>query len=237
MPAGDSDSEEETREYPAFTGPYPRQPEAGDPRFEPRPGGVPRPSPPPSPSPPSSPPTGWPSRRPVDDRYAQPAPRGLGVRRGVPEPRYATSGLTVSAGLVLLVFGLVATLVGLAGVALGDLLDEVVRIARDADVDLTRRALRTLFTSASWVLLAVGAVHLLSAFGVFLHRQSARFVGILLALPGTAIGALSVMLTLPIAQRGTGEGAGLAVAVVVTMGYGIALFGLIVGGRHFQAGR
>lgn len=223
MPAGDPDSEEDTQEFPVFTGPYPR------PTPTAQPGEVPplgrELTPPPR--------AGWPS---------QPPAHGQGVRPGGvsaapaqrPSAAYRTSALAATAGIVLLLVGLILTLVGGAGVAMDDLLDEAVRIARDTDLDLKGRALRSLLSAASWIVLVVGVLHLLSAVAVFAHRTWGRFIGLALALPGTLLGAYGVAQSLALSQAGAGVGAAPVAAAVIAVGYGLVLFGLVAGGSHFR---
>ena len=204
MPAGVSDSDDDTREYPAFTGPYPRSPAAGQPSHVSAPAPRVRP---------------------------EARPPAAGYR---PAAVQETSALAALAGTFLLLFGLILTLVGGTAAARPDLVDEAVRIAREADVELDRRALRTLLSTGAWVVLVIGALHLLSALGIFLHRQLGRFLGLALALAGSLIGVYSVTQALALAQRGEPVGPMLAALAVVATGYILVLFGLIAGGSHFR---
>src|SRR5687767_2844932 len=158
MPAGDPGSEEDTREFPVYPGPYPLPTPAGQPSRIPGSGHELTP-----------PPTTWPGRGALADRDAEPG----AISSTASRPRsadYPTSALAAMAGIVLLLFGGAATLVGGAGVATPDLMDEVVRVVRETEIALNRRELRTVLTTAAWVVLVVGIVHLLSALGVFVHR-------------------------------------------------------------------
>lgn len=220
MPTGDPGSEEDTREFPVYPGPYPLPTPAGQPSRIPG-------------SELTPPPTTWPGRGALAGLDAQPAAiSSTASRRRSAE--YQTSALAAMAGIVLLLFGGAATLVGGAGVATPDLMDEVVRVVRETEIALNRRELRTVLTTAAWVVLVIGIVHLLSALGVFVHRQSGRLVGLALALPGTLLGAYGVAQSLALSQAGVGVGAAPVAAAVVAVGYGLVLFGLVAGGHHFR---
>lgn len=222
MPAGDPGSDEDTREYPVFTGPYPRPTLAGPSGKVPAIGQAPSP-----------PPAAWPGEGSALGRGLRaPAVSSAAVERRA--ATYGTSVLAATAGIVLLLFGVILTIVGGAGVALPDLMDQVVRIARDADLDLRGRELRTLLTTGAWVGLVLGVLHLSSAFGVFGHREWGRLVGLALALPGTLLGAYGVAQSLTLSQAGIVVGAAPVAAAVIAMGYGIVLFGLVAGGSQFR---
>lgn len=151
-------------------------------------------------------------------------------------PVYGNSVLVVMAGIVLLLFGLLAALAGVVGLAVGEVLDQLLRDAArqlDDSVRIGREAIRGVVVGASLVTLLIGVLHLLSALGIFLHRQSARFVGIALAALGTLLGVVGVMQTMPGRPIGDVDGSA-TVGLVIAVGYGFSLFALIAGGGHFR---
>jgi hypothetical protein len=150
--------------------------------------------------------------------------------------RYPANPLVVLAAMVLLVFGLAVTLVGVLGLiggvflvaVLGDLLTTELAIAVDLD------AFATVALVAFGIVLIGGVLHLLSSIGIFMHRSWARAIGVLLAALGTMLGGVGIALVMQDAFPGQDVGRALTVPAIVAVGYGLTLFALIVGGNHFR---
>jgi hypothetical protein len=147
---------------------------------------------------------------------------------------YETSPLVIIGGVVLLIFGLLLMLVGGVGVAVSGAIDQLVTqigpVPGMEDVPL--RALRDILIVIFGVALVLGILHLISSVGVFLHKQWARIVGIILAVLGTLLGVLSVASAVGTPdQAGSGD---LVVALVMAIAYGFTLYALAAGGGHFR---
>jgi hypothetical protein len=150
--------------------------------------------------------------------------------------RYPTNPLVILAAMVLLVFGLVVTLIGILGLIggvflialLGDLLTTELAIAFDLD------AFATLALVAFGVVLIGGVLHLLASIGIFMHRSWARALGMLLAALGTLLGGVGIAFVMQDVFPGQDVGRALSVPAIVAVGYGLTLFALIVGGNHFR---
>jgi hypothetical protein len=171
---------------------------------------------------------GWEPAR----QWQEPAPPP-GYRHAA---RYPTNPLVILAAMVLLVFGLVVTLIGILGLIggvflialLGDLLTTELAIAVDLD------AFATLALVAFGVVLIGGVLHLLSSIGIFMHRSSARAIGVVLAALGTLLGGVGIAFVMQDVFPGQDVGRALTVPAIVAVGYGLTLFALIVGGNHFR---
>lgn len=149
------------------------------------------------------------------------------------QPEYATSPMVAIAGIVLLVFGLFVTLFGVAGLALGSLIDDVLLEIGPIDTaGFDPTVIAGVVVVVFGVVLVIGILHLISSIGVFVHKQWARIVAIVLSILGTLLGVLSVVGAID--ARVQAEGAGLGVALVIAVGYGFSLFALVAGGNHFQ---
>jgi hypothetical protein len=148
-----------------------------------------------------------------------------------PVRAYQTSAMVALAGIILLIVGLLLTLSAAAGLSLDRVLDDVVRQARREGVELNRQALRQIVSAVVGGFLVVGVLHLLVALGVFLHRQSARFVGVALAV--ALLGVLWVAAGLA-AQQTEFATEAIGVALVFTGLYGYTLIALAAGGGHFR---
>lgn len=146
---------------------------------------------------------------------------------------YGTSPMVAIAGVVLLVFGIFVTLAGVGGLALGSLIDEILAEVGPIDTPGFDPAdIAGVVVIFFGVVLVVGLLHLISSVGVFLHKQWARIIAIVLSVLGTLFGVLALVGSLE--ARGQAEGGGLAVALVIAIGYGFSLFALVAGGGHFQ---
>jgi hypothetical protein len=170
-------------------------------------------------------------------QWQQPTPAG-GPDWG-PEYReagYPTSPMVAIAAIVLIVYGLFVTLIGGAGVALSGLADQMVREAQRQGleglegIDIT--AIADVFVVIFAFVLVIGILHLLSGIGIFLHKQWARVIGIVLATLGTLFGVLGLVGAANVPQGL--QGSEWIFPVALTLGYGFTLFALIAGSSHFR---
>lgn len=150
-----------------------------------------------------------------------------------PAAEYANNPLVIIAGVVLLIFGLLVTLVGIVGLLGGMMAAALFEefVTPDMGFDFDVRSLATVVLVIFGIVLVLGILHLLSALGIFLHKGWARAIGLFLAVLGTLIGVLMVVTALDLRRA---EEGGLVVALVVAVGYGLTLFALILGGNHFR---
>lgn len=150
---------------------------------------------------------------------------------------YASSPLVTIAAIVLLVFGLLTTLIGALGVAVGGFFEQALREARQQgaipgleEIDLA--GVGDIIVVAFVIVLIIGILHLASAVGIFMHKQWARILGIVLAVLGTLIGVLGLVGGSSVA--GGMDGSELAFPIAIAVGYGFSLFALIAGNNHFR---
>lgn len=149
------------------------------------------------------------------------------------QAEYGTSPMVAIAGVVLLIFGIFVTLAGVGGLALGSLIDEImVELGPIETPGFDPSDIAGVVVIFFGVVLVVGLLHLISSVGVFLHKQWARIIAIVLSVLGTLFGVLALVGSLE--ARGQAEGGGLAVALVIAIGYGFSLFALVAGSSHFQ---
>lgn len=155
------------------------------------------------------------------------------------EARYGSSALVLMGAIVLLVFGLLITLVGVVGLiagvfaaaVIGDLLTDQLAAAFGLDT------LTVAVLVAFGFVLLVGVTHLFSAVGIFMHRGWGRAVGVLLATFGTLAGGLGVALVAQDVLPGQQLERALVVPGIIATGYGLTLFALLVGSNHFRPRR
>lgn len=152
---------------------------------------------------------------------------------------YPTSPMVAIAAIVLLVFGLLVTLIGGLGAALGGVIENALRELAETETtglegfDLS--GLSDVFLVIFGILLVIGILHLVSAIGIFLHKQWARVIGILLAVLGTLIGVLGLVGASNVAA--SMDGSEWIVPIAMAVGYGFVLFALIAGSSHFRRRR
>lgn len=158
---------------------------------------------------------------------------GWGPPPGFFEAEYPTSAMVAIAGVILFVFGLFVTLIGVGGLALGSLINEALLEFGPIDAPgFDVGAISGVIVVIFGIFLLLGILHLVSAIGVFVHKQWARIVAIVLSILGALLGLVSVVVAVD--TRGRADGSELGVAVVIAFGYGFSLFALIAGGGHFR---
>jgi len=153
----------------------------------------------------------------------------------VTEYGYKTSILAIIAGVLLLLWGLLWTLGGIAAIALSN----VTGLITDQFGQNVANSVHNVIVVVGVVVLIIGLLQLLSALGVWLHKSWARIIGILFGILGTLFGLAAVA---GAAQNRTGvsssaSGNGMAGALVVLISYAFILVVLIIAGGHFRRER
>jgi hypothetical protein len=148
---------------------------------------------------------------------------------------YKTSVLAIIAGIVLLLWGLLWTLGGIAAIALSN----VTGLITDQFGQSVADSIHNVIVVVGVVILIIGLLQLLSALGVWLHKSWARILGILFGILGTLFGLAAVA---GAAQDRTGvssanTGNGMAGALVILISYAFILVVLIIAGGHFRRDR
>ncbi len=255
----DLSAKQPTRAWPTQQPPpsgeaWQQPPPSGQPWQEPPPSGQPWQQPPAQPAQPTGQPWQQPPQQPIpSEGWQQPQPPAPGqpwqqqppawtgqsgwgqpdaARRQ--QPPYGSSPLAILAAVVLLIFGAFLTLIGGVGVLAGSLLDDAtMRQAREqlSEINPTIRVedVIALLGVVFGFLLVLGILHLVSAIGVFLHRQWGRIIGILVAVLGTLLGVLMVT-----GAAQAGVRADLTLPLIIAIAYGFSLFALIAAGNHFR---
>jgi hypothetical protein len=159
-----------------------------------------------------------------------------------PAYEYGSSVLATLGGVVLVVFGLIALLLGGVVTVIGFAVDveEVIEQA-----NLSGEAAR-IFRDVWGIIIGVGVgvlvvaiLHIVSGIGVWAHKSWARFLGALFGLLGSVLGALAVYGALAGPQV-TGDGTtidleqNLIPSLVFFIAYLVVFLGLLVGGKHFR---
>jgi hypothetical protein len=152
-----------------------------------------------------------------------------------PEYGYKTSILAVIAGIVLLLYGLLATLAGIGLIAVSNFAGSFTDSLGSSLADAVTKSI----VIVGAVVLIIGILHLLSALGVWLHKSWGRILGILFAILGTLFGLAAVA---GAAQKNTGvstttTGNSMVVALVFLISYAFVLVVLIIAGGHFRKDR
>lgn len=155
---------------------------------------------------------------------------------GEPAPGYAaepgSSPLAVIAATVLLLLGALVTLVALFMLVFGAVGAEFMEdVAFETGMPGGGAALATVIVVISVFALVLGILHMVSAIGVFTHKEWARWLGVALAALGLALGGLLALASIgdPTADAGSW-----IIVLVWLTAYVAALFGLIAGGEQFQ---
>jgi hypothetical protein len=152
----------------------------------------------------------------------------------------------VVAGVLLVIFGLLLSLIGGALFAVGASVD-LDELARQVQGDLrVTQALRdawSLVTGASLAVLVAGLLQLLAGILVFLHKSLGRVLGILFGLIGAVLFGLMAFGLWQGGRFVTDEGTAVDVTSNAAVLGGLALLYLFIfvvlaaGGRHFRRER
>jgi hypothetical protein len=145
---------------------------------------------------------------------------------------YGSAGRVVFAGVVLFLFGLSEALGGAVGaVAASSLRKLFDQLLRNEGLRIETAALTSLLTGIFVTMLVLGILHMIVAGGVFAHRGWGRWLGAILALLGSVLGA---WLTFRVA---TDQGAHLSsyvAPVAILVPYLVTLLALLFPGDHFR---
>jgi len=151
---------------------------------------------------------------------------------------YNTSILAIVAGVILLLWGLLWTLGGVALIAVSNATGLITDSLGQSAADFLHNGI----VIVGAVVLVIGILQLLSALGIWLHKTWARIIGILFSILGTLFGLAAVA---GAAQTRTGisgissntTGSGMAGALAVLVSYALVLVILIIAGGHFRRDR
>ncbi|CAN5856478.1 hypothetical protein BH23CHL8_BH23CHL8_19150 [soil metagenome] len=153
---------------------------------------------------------------------------------------YARSAMAIISGFILFAWGLFYLVYGALALWLGSLSEFLAEAGLNAQL---RSTLDEMFTNpvAGGILVALGVLHILGAFGIWIHRGWGRAIGIFMGLLGTVAGVGLVISSIDLTigditiagQLGDSETA-FAFAVFVLITYLFVLLGMIIGRRHFR---
>jgi hypothetical protein len=148
---------------------------------------------------------------------------------------YNTSILAIIAGVILLLWGLLWTLGGVALIAVSN----ATGLITDNLGQNLADSIHNVIVVVGAVVLIVGLLQLLSALGVWLHKSWARIIGILFGILGTLFGLAAVA---GATQNRSGlststTGNSMAGALAVLISYALVLVILIIAGGHFRRDR
>ena len=243
MSGGDRSVDDETTEHPvASEWPAPVPP-VSDPRvdrpeaWQPPPPHGPTPPPQQTWTPPPQPnwtppqPQGWAAPQPGWGPPQQPWHTGYG---GQPpywaQPQYRSSPLAVVAAVMLLIFGVLTTLVGLllllVGAGAATFIAAVDPIMADE-----AGAIGAVILTVAAILLIVGLLVIGGAIGIFVHKSWARWIGLVVGSVGVVIGFLLLIGTFASPAGGSGDA---LIAIIWLASHGFVVAALAVAGDHFQ---
>jgi len=149
------------------------------------------------------------------------------------------------AGIILLVFGLLATFAGggLAAVGASVDIDELVRqVSGSVEVTEAMRDAWGIIVGLGVFLLAAGVIQALAGLLVLAHKSVGRFLGVLYGLAGVLVGGLATVVLIQVGPAVQPDGSvvdvsGSAIPFgVVTAIYLFVFLTLAAGGKHFRRG-
>jgi hypothetical protein len=185
------------------------------------------PTPPPV-SPPAAPPaaqSGWGQPRPAQAGWVMPASVAQGPGR--------VSGLVIVAALFLLVIGVLTALAGAILFLGGSLLGQVGNAETNIGVF---GAFGGFITGVAALVIVWALLETFGAFGMLLRRGWGRAIGFIVGIIGAIFTGFSLVASF--ASLGGADGGstagGVAVVLVVFMGYLLTVFALLRGGGHFR---
>jgi uncharacterized membrane protein (DUF2068 family) len=153
----------------------------------------------------------------------QPAP-GWGAP-GYAAPPSRPMGVTVT-GIFFVIWGVLVTLFGVLFLAIGQAGDAFEQLVPEAG-----GAFAGVVTVLAIFLLALGILWLASGVGIFLSKQWARIIGIIMGVLGVIIGGLVLLGSLsPEAQSDAG---GIVIFGIVTVLSAVAVWSLVKAGPYF----
>ena len=185
------------------------------------------PAPPPV-SPPAAPPaaqSGWGQPQPAQAGWVMPASVAPGPGR--------VSGLVIVAALFLLVIGVLTALAGAILFLGGSLLGQVANAETNIGVF---GALGGFIAGVAALVIVWALLEIFGAFGMLLRRGWGRAIGFIVGVIGaifTGFALVASLASLGGADSGSAAG-GVAVVLVVFLGYLLTVFALLRGGGHFR---
>ncbi len=185
------------------------------------------PAPPPV-SPPAAPPaaqSGWGQPQPAQAGWVMPASVAPGPGR--------VSGLVIVAALFLLVIGVLTALAGAILFLGGSLLGQVANAETNIGVF---GALGGFIAGVAALVIVWALLEIFGAFGMLLRRGWGRAIGFIVGVIGaifTGFALVASLASLGGADGGSAAG-GVAVVLVVFLGYLLTVFALLRGGGHFR---
>jgi len=198
-------------QYPSTGGPDPVTPSAPPPVY------------PPAPPPAAGP--GWGQPQPVQSGWVMPVPVAQGPGR--------VSGLVIVAALFLLLVGALTALVG-AGLFLGG---NVLGQLDTADTGSgVFGAVGGFLAGVAVVVIVWALLEIFGAFGMLFRRGWGRAIGFIVGIIGAILTGFAFVVSLGSVGSADGgsTGAGVAVVLVVFLGYVLTVFALMRGGAHFR---
>ena len=185
------------------------------------------PAPPPV-SPPAAPPaaqSGWGQPQPAQAGWVMPASVAPGPGR--------VSGLVIVAALFLLVIGVLTALAGAILFLGGSLLGQVANAETNIGVF---GALGGFIAGVAALVIVWALLEIFGAFGMLLRRGWGRAIGFIVGVIGAIFTGFALVASL--ASLGGPDGGstagGVAVVLVVFLGYLLTVFALLRGGGHFR---
>ena len=184
---------------------------------------VPPPGVPPAQQP--SPQSGWGQPQPAQTGWVMPASVGQGPGR--------VSGLVIVAALFLLVVGVLTALLG-AGLFLGgNMLGQLDTAGTDTGIF---GAVGGFLAGVAVVVIVWALLEIFGALGMLLRRGWGRAIGFIVGVIGAAFTGFALVASL--GSLGSVDGGstagGVAVVLVVFLGYLLTVFALLRGGGHFR---
>jgi len=200
----------------------PRYPSTGGPAQ------VTSPAPPPV-SPPVAPPaaqSGWVQPQPAQSGWVMPASVAQGPGK--------VSGLVIVAALFLLVIGVLTALAGAILMIGGSLLGQAVNTETNSGVF---GAISGFIAGVAVIVIVWALLEIFGAFGMLLRRGWGRAIGFIVGVIGaifTGFALVASLASLGGADGGGSTASGVAVVLVVFLGYLLTVFALLRGGGHFR---
>lgn len=113
---------------------------------------------------------------------------------------------------------------------------EMARFIRDNEVaimgtQISRDTLRAALSPSPAILIALGAIQLLSGIGVMAHKSWGRWLGFLLALFSLIVAVFAFSIAYALSGGFTPA---VIVALVLLVGYVLIILALLLGGSHFR---
>jgi len=177
------------------------------------------------PAPPPAPQSGW--------RQPQPAQTGWVMPTSVAQEPGRVSGLVVVAALFLLVVGVLTALAGAILLLGGSMLGQIGNAETDVGVF---GAVGGFIAGVAVLVIAWALLEIFGAFGMLFRRGWGRAIGFITGIIGAIFTGLALLASL--GSTGSADGGstagGVAVVLVVFLGYVLTVYSLLRGGGHFR---